>query len=120
MSLGFRQSVYVTQLFQKNSKQGGLEILAVKVVYDVLLASKPELLRKVVSDVSCMYKIGTIVYFPGSFLFNGIRIKQDTDLSVCIDSEERLKGILPSSINRIRRKEFDEEESATEMSAYRS
>lgn len=70
LELGFFQLTYVRQLFYKKDRRGKLEIVAVKVADDVLFASKPEVIRKVVGEFARKYKIGTIVYSPGKFLFN--------------------------------------------------
>ena len=50
---------------------GELEVLAVKVVDDVLITGNISELRTIVKEISNKYEVGTIVYSPATFLFKG-------------------------------------------------
>lgn len=53
------------------------------------------------------FKIGTIVYSLGNFLFNGLQITQDEDGSIIADAGEKLHGINPIPADRYRRKKYE-------------
>jgi len=118
--LGFHQLIYVPQLFYKRDSSGLLSVIAVKVVDDVLLAGNNQVIRKVVEEIQKRYTIGTIVYSPGSFLFNGLSISQDEDYNICVDADAKLSALQPIPLSRFRRKAFEEKANAVELSAFRS
>jgi len=120
MEIGFKQLVYIPQLFYMKDSKNELKVLAVKVVDDVLLAAQETDLRNVVEKIRSMYEIGTIVYGPGTFWFNGLSIKQEEDLSISVDADAKLNSIEPYPITRYRRKEVGVDASAIEVSAFRS
>lgn len=113
------QLVYVPQLFYRKSS-GNPNILAITVVDDFLLAGGPAAIHRLVTDISAKYTIGTIVYSPVSFFFNGVQVRQNTDYSICVDADEKLEVVQPMLINLMRCKEPDMDVEAVELSAYRS
>lgn len=92
---GCCQLVYVAQLFYKLDECGRSEILAVKVVDDLLLARSTNTLQSTTDMVSARYKVGIIVFSVGLFLFNGLRITQYNDHSSAVEADERISGINP-------------------------
>lgn len=120
LSLGFHQLIYVPQLFYKKDENGNLEVLGVKIVDDVLFAAVPDVLRRVVGDVSSRYKVGTIVCSRGTFLFNGLSVTQDVDSTITVSADDKMLNLKPLPIDRLRRKKTEEEANAVEKSAYRS
>lgn len=73
-----------------------------------------------VDDISVKYATSTIVYNPVSFLFNGVQVRQNTDISIFVDADGKLEGLQPILINRMCRKELDMGVLAIELSAYLS
>lgn len=120
IAFGFTQLVYILQLFHKNSDNGCPGLIAVKVVDDVLLTGPPDKLGKVVEELSKKYKIGTIVYSPASFLFNGLQISQDEDGKISVDADEKLNSLRATTIDRCRRKQYEETANDVELYGFRS
>lgn len=118
-SIGFEQLVYVPQLFFKRV-DGELSLLAVKVVDDILLAGRKNMLNEFVDKISTKYQIGTIVFGPGSFSFFGLTILQNEDGSIQIRGDEKLNKLEPHPISWLRRKETDEPLNAVEAFSFGS
>jgi len=119
LEMGFKQLVYIPQLFYKK-ENSILKALAVKIVDDVLIASTEAHLTVVVKQICSKYNVGTIVYGPGSFLFNGLNVTQDEDLSITVDADQKLQAIEPYPISRYRRKEIDKKANSIEIGSFRS
>lgn len=112
--------VYVPQFFYKLDESGRLETLAVKVVDDLLLAGSSNALQSTADMMSARYRVGTIVFSPGSFLFSGRRITQYDNHSLAVDAEQKISGINPVPITRVRRRKVEELANVIEMCACRS
>lgn len=65
-------------------------------------------MRSIIDTMSARYKVGTIVYSPGSFLFNVLRITQNDDHSIAVEADEKMSCINPVPITRVGRKQFEE------------
>lgn len=120
MDIGFKQLVYIPQLFYMKDKNDELRVLAVKVVDDVLLAAEEKDLRNVLDKISSMYQVGTIVYGPGTFWFNGLSVKKEDDYSISVDADAKLKSVDNYPITCYRRKEIGGDATPIEISAFRS
>ena len=66
--MGLCQSRFVPQLFY-TLKDSDLEMMVVKTVDDVLITVKRSRMHNFISSIRLQYKLGTIVFGPGSFLF---------------------------------------------------
>ena len=64
--------------------------------------------------------LGTVVNGPASFLFFGLHIIQETDMSVIIHGDEKLDAINCFPIDRDRRKQLEESLNAVELRSFRS
>ena len=117
--VGFNQLVYVPQLFFKK-KGDDISVIAVKIVDDILFACPLDLLKSVVNKISSKYKLGTIVYGPGNFRYNGLTISQDTDFIISIHADDKLEALQPYPIDRYRRKQMEEKLNAIELTSFRS
>ena len=74
-SLGLTQSRCVPQLFFiKNN--GLLNLAAIRIADDVLIASEKHAAQKFVRDIESKYKLGTVVFGPTDFLFFGLHFIQ--------------------------------------------
>jgi len=121
LSIGFTQSIFVPQLFFKKDNNGEkLEILAVKIVDDVLFGGETNVVEPIIDAVKHRYTLGTIVFGPGTFLFNGLQIRQYEDFTISIDGDSKLDGIEGYPIDRNRRRQISEPVNAIEKSSYSS
>ena len=64
------QSIHMPQLFYSKSNSV-LNLIAVKIVDDVLTAEKTQVIENFISQIKRKYKLGTVVYGPGNFLVFG-------------------------------------------------
>ena len=71
--MGLCQSRFTAQLFYALI-DNDLEIMAVKIVDDILITGKISKVQNFISSVKLQYKLGTVVFGPGSFLFYGLQI----------------------------------------------
>ena len=117
-SLGLLQSRYVPQLFFSKGK--GLEILAVKIVDDVLITGSRINIENFIAQVQSKYELGTVVYGPGQFLFFGLQLEQDSNMTVTIHGDAKLQAICCSSLSRHRRKMMTEDLNEIELRSFRS
>jgi len=118
-SFGFNQLVYVPQVFFAEDANN-LTMLAVKVVDDILFAGIQSKVRNVIHEIKGSYSLGTVVYGPGTFLFFGLNISQDTDMSISVDADEKLNSYECYPISRLRRKEVESNLTALEMKSFSS
>lgn len=119
-SLGLQQLTYVRQLFYKFDSTGVVQLVAVKIVDDVLLAGPKELLKDLINKIQKKYELGTVVYGPGSFLFFGLQVCQEIDSSITIQADEKISSLECYPITRQRRKESSILLNELEMSSFRS
>ena len=84
-------------------KNNRLEIVVVKIVDDVLITSERNKANSFLSSVKSQYKLGTIAFRPSSSLFNGLKIIQDTDFTIRIQSECKLESLSYFPIDHRRR-----------------
>ena len=116
---GFKQLVYVPQLFYKEG-DGKTVIVAVKVVDDILFAGEKERITEVIENIKKQYKLGTIVYGPGKIQLYGLMITQDEDMTIMIDADEKMQGYHAPTISRLKRKEQDTLLNGIELASFRS
>ena len=74
-------------------KTGSLELIAVRIVYDLLMTSQRHTAEKFFSEVENKYKLGTVVYGPIDFLFFGLQVIPDSDMTVSIHGESKLNAL---------------------------
>ena len=118
-NIGFTQHRYMPQLFYI-LKNGKLEMLCAKIVDDVLFAGPGNATEQIINRIQQEYKLGTVVYGPGSFYFYGLLVNQTEDWSISIHAGEKLNAIEGHILSRNRRKDIDEYLNAIELSAFRS
>ena len=53
-----------------------------------------------ISSVKSQYKLGTVGFGARTFLYNGLRIMQDTDLTIRIHSDSKLESLVCFPIDR--------------------
>jgi len=118
-SIGFLQLVYVPQLFY--IKRGNdLQVAAVKIVDDILFTGSEEHVRSIIDHIRSKYQLGIVLYGPGTFLFFGLTICQDTDFSVTVHGDCKLNALEAFPIDRNRRKQIDTPLNDIELQAFRS
>ncbi len=100
--LGLLQSLYFPQLFFSRAKI--LDILAVKIVDDVLITGLSDRIQAFVAEVQKTYELGIAVYGPGEFLLFGLQIVQASDMAITIHGDSKLTALDCFSISRHRRK----------------
>ena len=88
--MGLCQSRFVQQL-SNAVKDSDLEVMAVKIVDDVLITVKRSRIQNFISSVERRYILGTVVFGPGSFLFYRLQVIQDVDMTIRIHGEEKLE-----------------------------
>ena len=94
--------------------------MVVKIVDDVLITAEKHKANSFISSVKSQYKLGTIAFGPGSFLFNGLQIIQDTDFTIRIHGDSKLESLNCFPIDRRRRKQVLEKLNAVELKSFRS
>ena len=88
--MGLCQSRFVQQLFYA-VKDSDLEIIAVKIVDDVLITVRRSRIQNFISSIKRRCILGTVVFGPGSFLFYGLQVIQDMDMTIRIHDEEKIE-----------------------------
>lgn len=116
--LGFKQLVYVPQLFYFQDGSGNLSAVAVKIVDDVLMTGPKHVLESVIAKIKSSYKLGTVVFGPGTLLFFGLQISQDTDYSISIQGDDKLSNLQCHPLFRQRMKEGKIELNDVEKSSF--
>ena len=119
LNMGLCQSRFVPQLFYA-VKDSDLEIMAVKIVDDVLITGKRSRVQNFISSIKRRYTLGTVVFGPGSFLFYGLQIIQDMDMTIRIHGDEKLESLNCFPIDRHRRKQVSEVLNHVELKSFRS
>ena len=66
-------------------------MMVVKIVDDALITGKRNTVRNFISSIKIQYKLGNIVFGPGLFLFYGLQIVQDTDMTIRIYGDGKLE-----------------------------
>ena len=107
------------QLFYA-SKDMEIDIVAVKIVDDVFITGKRSRVESFISSIKRQYKLGTIVFGPGSFLFNGLQIVQNTEMTTRIHGDGKIESLSCFPIDRRRRKQVSEVLNAIELKSFRS
>ena len=102
-NLGLSQSCFVPQLFYQFCNNQ-LDVMAVKIVDDVLITGRGRKIEDFSSAVKQKYEVGTVVFGTGSFVFYGLQIIQDTDMSIIIHGDGKLEQLCCFPIDRHRRK----------------
>ena len=118
-TIGFTQLIFVPQLFYI-SKEGKLQIVAVKVVDDILFAGEESYVKSTIKKIQDNYELGTIAYGPGSFLFYGLQISQLEDFTISVHADDKLNAIECYPIDRNRRKQNDSILNSIEERSFRS
>ena len=104
LNMGLCQSRFVPRLFFA-VKDSDLEIVAVKIVDNVLIRKKMSWVQNFNSYIKLRYKIVTIVFIPGSFLFYRIQRIQDIDMAIRIHGDGKLESLNCVPIDRNHRKQ---------------
>jgi len=97
-----------------------LQVAAVKIVDDILFTGSEEHVRSIIDHIRSKYQLGTVLYGPGTFLFFGLTICQDTDFSVTVHGDCKLNALEAFPIDRNRRKQIDTPLNDIELQAFRS
>lgn len=71
---------------------------------DVLIAGNKNDIADVITKVQRQYKLGTVVYGPGCFLYYGPQICQSSDFTISIHADDKLEQLQGYPITRYRRK----------------
>ena len=79
--MGLEHVDLVPQLFIL-LKNGEVNLLAIKIVDDVLLTGTDPALRKFITEFNAKFKLGEILHGPGTLRFYGMNIIQNSDWSV--------------------------------------
>lgn len=72
------------------------------------------------TNIQISYKVGTVVFSPGTFLFYGLNISQGEDFAITIDGDEKLYSYEGYPISHLRRKDVGEGLSAIEIKGFGS
>ena len=118
-SVGLQQLKFVPQVFY-SVNNGYIELIATKVVDDVLFAGERNRVDCIIAKIESMYKLGTIVRGPGSLLFFGLRLIQDENMTINVHADHKLEAVTCFPIDRTRRKQIDSPLNAIEMKSFRS
>ena len=118
-NLGFSQSRFVPQPFYafQNTE---IDILAVKIVDDVLITRRKSSVEHFISSIKLQYTLGTVVFGPGSFLFNGLQIVQNMDMTIRIHGDGKLESLNCFTIDQTRRKQVSGVLNPIELKSFRS
>lgn len=74
---------------------------------DILVGGEREEKNRFIKNLSCVYKLATIVHMPGTFNFFGLVVSQDSDSYVTIHADQKLSELEPYSFPRVRGKQID-------------
>lgn len=99
LDLGLTQLKYVPQVFFQLEKST-LNMIAVKVVDDVLFAGQREYVDSIVNKIKRSYELGTVVHGPGSFMFFGLSLTQEEDMTITIHADLKMKELEGFPISR--------------------
>ncbi|CAN8065041.1 unnamed protein product [Agarophyton chilense] len=115
-----KRDVYVVpQLFYIRAKDA-LQAIAVKLVDDIPFSGTMTALNTLLKEVGNTYKLGTIVYGPGTFTFFGLSITQHADFTITMYGEEKLQALEACALTRMRRQQNDSPLNELEYSELRS
>lgn len=74
-----------------------------------------------VEKLKSYFTFGTISHKPGSLLFYGSLINQDTDDgSITLTADEKVSEVVPNEVSRDRRKNLEPPITSVELTNYRS
>lgn len=90
--------------------------MVVKIVDDDLFDVVEDVRPWIAQKLQSIYKLGTILHTPGSFLYFGLKIGQFQDFNITLLCEDKLEYISPSTISRMRRK--DENKMLTKLETH--
>lgn len=99
---------------------GFLKLVAVRVIDDVLITGDEHSVKNFVDNVKRKYELGTIVIGPTEFLFFGLHIIQDANLTVAIHVDSNLNALSCFPIVMHRRKQVDQFLNEVEKRSFRS
>ena len=102
-SLGLTQSRFIPQLFYRKVN-GNLQLIAVRIVDDVLLAGENSTAQVLINSMKERYRLGRVFNGPGAFLFFGLHIIQDSDMNFMFHGDTKLHAINYFPIDRSCRK----------------
>ncbi len=111
-------SICATAIFIK--KNGLLNLAAVRLVDDVLIASEKHTAQKFVRDVESNYKLGTVVFGPTDFLFFGLHVIQDSGMATTIHDGCKRNSLSCFPLDRHRRKQSEMTLNDVELRSFRS
>ena len=103
-----------------SKKNGSIEIVAVRIVDDVLITGETSSVQKFIRDVKCKYELGTVVYGPTEFLFFGLQVIQDSDMAISIHGDCKLSAVETFPIDRHRLKQISEPLKWIELRSFHS
>lgn len=119
-SLGLTQLVYVLQLSDKCNSSGSFILASAEIVDDVLVDGIKNDIADAVTKKQRKYKLGTIVYEPGCFLYYGKKICQSSNSTISIHANDKLEQLQRYPATRYRRKQCENLLNDIEMASYRS
>ncbi len=111
-------SICATAIFYQ--KNGLLNLAAVRIVDDVLIASETHTAQKFVRDVESKCKLGTVVFAPTDFLFFGLDLIQDSDMTTTIHGDSRLNALSCFLLDLHRRKQSEMTLNDVQLRSFRS
>ena len=97
------QNFYLNCSFPKN---GSIEIVAVRIVDEILIAGEISSVQNFIQGAKCNHELGTVVYGPTEFFFLGLQVVQDSYMAVSIHGDCKLSAVETFPINRHRRKQI--------------
>lgn len=119
--IGFQQLPYIPHLFyMSNICSGPVFVLATKVVDDILIAGDMSHVKAIVEKIDARFKLGTVVYGPGRFIYFGLTIVQHVDYSIVVNADDKLEALESYPLDRFRRRQIEEPLNEIELSAIRS
>ncbi len=101
-------------------KNGLMDLAAVRNVDDVLIASENHTAQKFVRDVESKHKLGTVGFGPTEFLFFGLHVIQDSDMTTTIHGDSKLNALSCFPLDLHRRKQSEMTLNDVELRSFRS
>ena len=95
-----------------------IDIIAVKIADDFLITGKRSRIDCFISSIERQYKPVTTVFVPGSFLFNGLQIFQNTNMAIRIHGDRKIESSTCFPIYMRLRKQVSEVLNSIELKSF--